>query len=257
MAEWRFARGWSDAELAERLANARHARRNFDVAVEMTPDRGWSRHFSEAAVGREPPGPPQPDGPFQRAWKFIEAYAFSDPRIVRGHFDAASPLGGRVMLIEAQVCGLHYLGPVIVAAERDEQTPDQTVRGFRYETLEGHFERGAEWFLIAKDHLTGLVTFRVHAGWKPGDLPNWWSRVGFTLLVRHYQRAWHRLAHLRLRSLLGARDLEPLPRGSRLVHEGPPLPFTPPPLHATAAGPPPAPIVKEKEAVPTHGMEAS
>ena len=41
MAEWRFLRGWSDVELAERLATARTARRNFDeTEAGMTPDRG-------------------------------------------------------------------------------------------------------------------------------------------------------------------------------------------------------------------------
>jgi uncharacterized protein (UPF0548 family) len=254
--EWRWGRGWSDAELAERLAAAGQRRRNFDETESgMTPERGWSRHYSQAIVGREAAGPPAADGPFERAWPIVERYAFSDPRIVKGHFDAAAPLPGRVMLIEAQVLGLHYLGPVVVAAVRHDSDGQRTVRGFRYDTLEGHFERGLEWFLLTKDHASGNVTFTVHAGWRRGQLPNVWSRLGFRLLAPRYQRAWHRLAHLRLRTLLGSRGLEPLPRGARLVHSGPPLPAAP--VQDTATGPPPAPITSENDALARPLVETS
>lgn len=256
MAEWRLARGWSNDELAARLAAARATGRNFsETEAEMTPDRGWSRHYSSAIVGREAPGPPVPGGAFARAWPLMEAYAFSDPRIVKGHFDAAAPLLGRVMLIEARVLGLHYLGSVVVSAVRDVTDGERTVRGFRYDSLEGHFERGLEWFLLTKDHHTGDVTLTVHAGWQRGQLPNFWSRLGFRLLVRRYQRAWHRLAHLRMRALLGSRDLAPLPRGARLVHSGPPLPVAS--VREAATGPPPAPITSEDEARARPVMEAS
>jgi uncharacterized protein (UPF0548 family) len=246
MVEWRFGRGWSDAELAERLSRARHSARNFSATLaEMTPEQGWTRHFSEATVAREPAGPPLPDGAFARAWPLLERYAFSDPRIVQGHFDPSTPLQGRVMLVEARVLGLRYLGPVTVAAVRNVTLPHRSERGFRYDTLDGHFERGSEWFIVAKDHASGDITFRIHAGWQRGQLPNWWSRLGFRLLSLRYQRAWHRLAHLRLRALLGSVELEPIPRGARLVHQGPPLPGEP--VEDAAAGPPPAPITAEDE----------
>jgi uncharacterized protein (UPF0548 family) len=256
MAEWRFLRGWTDAELAERLRAARTWPRNFSATeADMTPDRGWGRHYSTAIVGREPSGPPVTHGAFERAWPHIERYAFSDPRIVRGHFDAGSPLPGRVMLIEARVLGLRYLGAVTVAAVRDERDEARSVRGFRYDTLQGHFERGMEWFLLTKEHVSGNVTFTVHAGWQRGDLPNVWSRIGFRIVAQRYQRAWHRLAHLRLRALLGSMNLEPLPRGSRLVHSGPPLPTGP--VQTTASGSPPAPVTTELEAREGATMEAS
>ena len=256
MSEWRFLRGWTDAELAERLRHARTRQRNFtERETEMTPARGWGRHYSTAIVGREIPGPPVPNGAFERAWPHVERYAFSDPRIVRGHFDEASPLLGRVMLIEARVLGFRYLGAAVVASVRDDRDSERSVRGFRYDTLEGHFERGMEWFLLTKEHATGDVTFTVHAGWQRGELPNVWSRIGFHLLVQRYQRAWHRLAHLRMRALLGSMNLEPLPRGSRLVHSGPPLPITP--VQHVAAGAPPAPITTEREARETVIKEMS
>ena len=254
MAEWRFGRGWTDAELAERLAAASQRRRNFTASeAEMTPEHGWSRHYSQAVVAREPPGPPLPGGSFVQGWDILQRYAFSDPRIVRGHFDANSPLRGRVMLIEARVLGLHYLGSVVVAATRNDSDDAETVRGFRYDTLEGHFERGLEWFTLTKRHATGEVLLTVHAGWQRGDLPNFWSRLGFRLLARRYQRAWHRLAHMRMRRLLKSEGLEPLPPAARLVHSGPPLPV--PKVQDAASGFPPSPITTEHEAPARPAME--
>lgn len=249
MAEWRFLRGWSEEELRGHLAAARKLPRNFSGdETSMTPDAGWSRHYSRATIAREPAGPPLPGGPFAQAWEYVGRYAFSDPRIVRAHFDPAAPLDGRVMLVEVLVLGLRYLNPVVVARVRNFSDETHSMRAFRYDTLEGHFERGLEWFMLTKDHQTGDVDFTVHAGWRGGELPNWWSRIGFRLLARRYQRAWHRLAHTRMRALIGSVGLARLPRGSRLVHSGPPLPvFT---VQQAASGAPPAPVVVEHEQTP-------
>ncbi|MGH9310284.1 MAG: DUF1990 family protein [Vicinamibacterales bacterium] len=254
--EWRFLRGWTDEELTARLASAAARSRNFDEADrEMASERGWGRHFSEAVIAREPPGPPERGGPFDRAWTLVADYFFSDPRIVKAHFDRSVPLLERRMLLEVRVWGLHYLGPAMVTAVLDDREASRSARGFRYDTIEGHFERGAEWFVVAKNHATGDVTFRIHAGWKRGELPNWWSRIGFNLLARRYQRAWHRLAHLRLRAMLGSAALPPLPRGARLVHTGPPFPV--PAVQAIATGGPPAVIGMEEETGEHRLSEAS
>jgi hypothetical protein len=65
------------------------------------------------------------------------------------------------------------------------------------------------------------VWFRIQAAWRPGQFPNWYSRLGFPLVVRQYQRAWHRLAYLRMREFLGGTGLRPLPSQGRLLHSGP------------------------------------
>jgi uncharacterized protein (UPF0548 family) len=93
------------------------------------------------------------------------------------------------MLLEIQVWGQRYLCGVVVGALSDERHPDRTVWGYRYDTLAGHLEAGAEWFLLTKDHATGEIQFRIEARWREGQFPNWWSRVGFALLARRYQRA--------------------------------------------------------------------
>lgn len=220
MAEWRLGRGWTAPERVRRLQTAAELRRNFDIDEGLVTAHGWNRHASRAVIACEPPGPPVADGPFERAWTLLQRFAFSDPRIVRAHFDPGAPLLGRPMLIEIRVLGLRYLGATRVGAVRDESDGGRTVRGYRYDTLDGHIERGCEWFLLAKNHETGDVTFAIRAAWQHGELPNFWSRIGFRLLARRYQRAWHRLAHLRLRRMLGSVGLEPLPRPDLLVDEG-------------------------------------
>ena len=180
-------------------------------------DPAWGHHFSSALVAREPPGLPVPAGAFAEAQRRIISYEFSDPAIVQAHFDERHSLLGRRMLLELKVLGLHLLCGVLVAEVRDEQSAQCTVWGFRYETLAGHVEAGAEWFLLSKNHATGEVHFRIEAAWRQGNLPNWWTRLGFHTLARHYQRAWHRSAYARLRKFVHARDLPVLPRSRAII----------------------------------------
>ena len=116
MAEWRIGRGWDTGELRERLDGLERAGLNFRASQdEMTVERGWNRYSSEAVIGQEPPGPPLPHGPFQRAEVAVANYQFSDPTIVVGHFDAESRLLGRRMLLEMTALRVfRYLGGVVV-----------------------------------------------------------------------------------------------------------------------------------------------
>lgn len=213
-AEWRFGRGWTEAELAARLARAETLPLNFAAREEdMTLERGWNQVESRAVVGHEPPGAPPPHGPFARLKEAVQRFAFSDPRIVRGHLAPSRPLEGRPMLLELRSLGLRFLCPVRIGAVRERTDAERTVFGYRFDTLGGHLEAGREWFLLTKDHRTGELRFQVRAAWRPGDFPNGWSRLGFQLLGRRYQRAWHHLAHVRLRELLRA-DLVARPGGA-------------------------------------------
>ena len=78
--------------------------------------------------------------------------------------------------------------------------------------------------------------------------------VDSTCWCRHYQRAWHRLAHLRIRDSSARRVRRPLPRGARLVHQGPPWVLAP--AHQTGGGPPPARLWWKKEAPNAGRKEA-
>jgi uncharacterized protein (UPF0548 family) len=219
MAEWRLWRGWSSDELQVRLQRLAEVSPNF-VAVEqdMTGEHGWHHYHSEAVIASEPEG----HALFERASVALANYQFSDPAIVTAHFDPAGPLLRRRLLLEIKVMGLRYLCPALVTHVRDEPG----VYGFRYDTLEGHIERGVEWFLITRDE-AGDIRFRIEARWKYGQLPNWWSRLGFRLLSGYYQRRWHREAHRRLSLLAWYGSLARPPRDAAgLTHQGVDVTFT-------------------------------
>lgn len=227
---WRWGRGFAPEELRERLHALPECRSSGPASDrEAVSDPSWNHYYSEALIARELPGPPQAGGFFTRARSLTTDYAFSDPSIVEGHFERSSALLGRAMLLELKVLGLHFLCGVVVRAVRDESDAERSTFGFRYDTLQGHLEAGAEWFLLSKDHVTGEVRFRIEAAWRPGDIPNWWSRIGFHVLSRPYQRTWHHNAYQRLRLLVQAGDLPPLPRGRAILRPWhPPVPVEAP-----------------------------
>jgi uncharacterized protein (UPF0548 family) len=202
---WRFRRDWSEAEVQVALtALAEEPSSVHERPDLMTPERGWTVDGDEQPLGHEPPGPALPDGAFARAKRATIRYAFSDPRIVRGHFDRGAPLLGRDMLLEARVLGLRFLYACRVAEVRDATDDRATVFGWRYETLASHIEEGYEWFLLSKDHATGEIRFRIEAHWRPSTRQPWWTRLGFVLVGQQVRERWRRQAFRRLR-LLAAR----------------------------------------------------
>jgi uncharacterized protein (UPF0548 family) len=240
MAEWRVGRGWTDGEIAVRLERTHALSTNFAADyAEMTPDNGWNLYHSEAVIAREAPGEPLESGPFRLAEVAVAHYQFSDPGIVIGHFDAESRLLGRRMLLEIRaVRALRYLAAVVVGAVRFEEQDGRHTFGFRYDTLQGHIERGSEWFLLTKDLSSGEIRFRIEAAWRPGQFPNWWSRVGFRLMGTYYQRRWHHEAHWRLfRIAHGGMTASPPIDELGLAHAGPAVVFQRTPRNRTVPEP--------------------
>jgi uncharacterized protein (UPF0548 family) len=219
MAEWHLWSSWPATAVKAHLEAARTVSLNFDATEEdMTGERGWHHYYSEAVIAKEAEGSDR----FTRARVALANYQFSDPAIVLAHFDPAEPLLGRCMLLEIQVLGLHYLCPAVVNRLREEPG----VFGFRYDTLEGHIERGVEWFLLTKND-RGEIRFRIEARWRNAQFPNWWSRIGFILLSGYYQRKWHRHAHQRLSLLAHNGSTQRPPRDSTgLTHQGIDVTFT-------------------------------
>ena len=220
MAEWRLLTSWSSAALKARLDALPGKSVNFDEAAEeaMTRERGWHHYHSEALIARGG----DVDERFARAKTALATYQFSDPAIVVAHFDPAAPLLHRRLLLEIKIWGLRYLCPALVRMVRDEAA----LFAFRYDTLEGHFERGVEWFVLSKSE-SGDIRFRIEARWRRGQFPNWWSRLGFILVSGFYQRRWHRHAHERL-SLLAHYGSPTRPRRDAfgLTHQGVDVTFT-------------------------------
>ncbi len=202
MALWRIGRGWSEEAMREYLTTLNTRTVNFVTPLdEMTAENGWTIDGADTHIGTESSGPPEEDGFFLRARQALINYDFSDPRIVVGHFDAETEFIGRNILLELKVLGLRYLSGVRVHSVRDESLADKTIFGFRYDTLDGHIERGFEWFLLTKDHNSGDIHFKIEAHWRLGDFPNWWTRVGFKLIGEHYRETWRHRAPERLKKL--------------------------------------------------------
>lgn len=227
MAEFRLFRSWNDDALKRRLEAIGGLERNFEAdPAELGGLPGWEQYYSEAIVAQEAPGETCAET-WDRACAALSSYAFSDRRIVVAHFDPDVPLLGRRMLLEMRAFRVfRYLAGVVVGAVRDEKDADCTVFGFRYDTLQGHIERGAEWFVLTKDHGTGAIRLRIEAVWQPGDFPNAWSRLGFSLFGRHYQRRWHRHAHELMLDLAHDPAFEPPDAEiGMLVHSPPEVAF--------------------------------
>ena len=221
MALWRFGGGWSERAMRQYLDALESRTVNFDVPLEqMTVANGWTIDGSHDEIGTEPEGPPVPDGIFARAKQAIINYDFSDPSIVTGHFDPATPVVGRNMLLEIKVLGFRFLNGVRVHSVRDEYEHDTTYFGFRYDTLEGHIEQGFEWFLLTKDHATGGIHFKIEAHWRLGDFPNLWSKVGFKLIGEHYRTLWRHRAPERLRRIAHQPVAAPVAPPGQLAHRG-------------------------------------
>jgi uncharacterized protein (UPF0548 family) len=240
LAEWRLFRGWTVEEIAERLANIGSRPKNFRSEYSaMTAANGWNQYHSEAVIAREPLGPPLESGPFRRAEVALANYQFSNPRIVVAHFEAASRLLGRRMLLEMKALrSIHYLAAVVIDAVRFDEQDDTHTFGYRYDTLDGHIERGAEWFLLTKRASTGEVCFRIEAAWRPGQFPNWWSREGFRWLGTYYQKRWHHDAHWRLwRIAHGGMSASPPVDDKGVAHAGPAIVFQRTPRNRTLQGP--------------------
>ena len=156
---------------------------------EFTASNGWHLDAYEADLPNEPSGEPLERGAFNAAVDVLREYRFPPPDLITGIFVPDGPLEGRVMLLKARFLIFTFYFGVRVNAVIDELREDaqERVWGYRYATLEGHFERGQIEFLIVKQLVTGAVQFRISAFSKTGVIRNPFYKIGFALFGRRLQ----------------------------------------------------------------------
>ena len=195
-------------EASRRLRTLREAPFNYEIDGDPADDPFWYHDEYENLIGREPPGPPQPDGVFNAAKAILIDYQFPDPSRLVGHFDRDAPLAGRTMVLEAKLMGQRrYFGTRVSKVIDDQPTLGGkrfTRFGWAYRTLDRHYEVGEMTFLLTKDQSDGDVRFAIKAYSRPGSIPNVLDRIAFRLLGRRLQRQFGRRCVMRMRELTDA-----------------------------------------------------
>jgi hypothetical protein len=145
----------------------------FSPGVEFGPRAGDRRDAYERLVANEPPGPPEPDGPFRRLARAILAYEVFPPSL-------ASGVLRRTPLEPSDTYGiLYHLLPGVdlffggrVTEAFDRATDGGWRAGFTFRTLVGHPELGEETFYVEKD-AAGAVKVGLRSWSRPGLWLTW------------------------------------------------------------------------------------
>jgi uncharacterized protein (UPF0548 family) len=184
----------------------------------FTAANGWNLDQYEADLPSEAAGEPVADGSFEAARTVLREYRFPPPDLITGIFVPDTPLERRVMLLRARFLGFTFYFGVKINGVTDEvrvtKSGKERIWGYRYATLEGHFERGQIEFLIAKNIQTGEVEFRIAAFSKTGVIRNPFYRIGFLLFGRRLQRRFARDSMKRMQQLVAAALTTQRPVGS-------------------------------------------
>jgi Domain of unknown function (DUF1990) len=173
---------------------------------EFTEQNGWRLDHYEADLPSEAPGEPLPGGSFKSAQGVLRDYRFPPPDLITGIFVPDEPLEKRVMLLRARFSLFTFYFGVRISDVTDElrvtEVGQERVWGYRYATLEGHFERGQIEFQIAKNLMTGKVEFRISAFSQTGTISNPLYRLGFWLFGRGLQRRFAQQSLKRMQRLV-------------------------------------------------------
>ena len=188
----------------------------------FTAPDGWHLDASEVALPAEQPGEPADFGSFRAAQEVLRDYRFPPPNLITGIFLPDAPLSGRVMLLRARFLFLTFWFGVrvtaVIDAVRGSGDDAERVWGYRYATLDGHFERGEIEFVIAKKLSTGAVRFKISSFSQTAKITNIFMRIGFALFGRRLQQRFARESLTRMQLLVD----EALRTGRRLG-EAPPV----------------------------------
>jgi uncharacterized protein (UPF0548 family) len=189
------------------LAALRDRQLNFDPArlPELVREGGWRVDDLRQPLPPEPPGEPVAGGTWERTRELMDAYQVADPALVRATYDDDAPFEGRDMLLTLSYHGLRFHCGVRVGEvyEDDREEDGRTARiyGWKYRTLEGHFEQGEMAYEVWKWRDSGEVEFHIHAVSRPAASGPTLLRLGFRVFgrrpqLRFYRRACERMAEL-------------------------------------------------------------
>lgn len=175
-----FLLSWQKADLLSWAHRAVHAQ----APRERLPNA--HHDHLEVTLASEAPGPPQPDGPFERSEASVLSYKIFGPEIgepilASRPVQVGDTIGLRYRFLP--FLSLFFASRVVHVFEREEHDGGWR-SGFVYQTLEGHPEVGEEIFEIRKDP-GGAVSFRIEA-W---SRPNLWYVKLFSPWARSIQRA--------------------------------------------------------------------
>jgi hypothetical protein len=131
---------------------------------------------AERLVAHERPGPPQPDGPYQRLARMIRAFEVFPPRLLTGVLwrvpvQAGDTFGSCFHLFP----GLDLFFAGRVTHSFDEFSEGVWRAGFVFQTVQGHPAIGEERFCVEKDPVRGVVRVRIESWSRPGT---WLTRLG-------------------------------------------------------------------------------
>jgi hypothetical protein len=169
---WRFLGQQPDLARLEPLP--------FSPGVEAGPQPGDRRDSYERVVSHEPPGPPEPAGPFVAVARAIFGYEIFPPSLVSGVLRRNPVQEGDTYGVRYHVFpGIDFFfGGRVLAVFREEL--DGVCRaGFTFRTVVGHPELGEETFWVEKDR-----EGQVRAGLRSWSRPGTW----LTRLAKPYTR---------------------------------------------------------------------
>lgn len=187
-------RAWS--ELADTRIN---------YAADEVHGPAWNFDTHRSTLPAERPGPPEPEGSWERARVLVRDYQFSPPELVRALYDPAAPLLGRDMLLEARFHGLHfYVGVRVTELIHEIRTNGARHWGWAYETLDGHLERGKVTFEVVKHPATGAVEFVISSYSQGAPSLGRLTSLGWRIFGRRTQLRFYRRCGERLRAFVEA-----------------------------------------------------
>ncbi|MGH3937460.1 MAG: DUF1990 family protein [Pseudonocardiaceae bacterium] len=182
------------------LAELRNREINYDPSEVRPSD--WNFDVHRSPVGRERPGPPEPDGVWEVARDLVRDYEFTPPELIRAVYCRRDPLLGRNLLLEGRFSVLRFYMGVRITALVDETREQERVWGWAYETLGHHLERGKVTYEVVKHLESGQVEFVASCKSQRSPALGPILLLGWLLFGRRAQLRFYRRCGQRLRDLV-------------------------------------------------------